>query len=73
MSTDTTYDLSQAVWRKSPHSGGNDGDCIEVADGFPGVMPVRDSKDPEGPALVFQADAWQSFVTAAATGEFGNV
>ncbi len=73
MGTEATYDLSRAEWRKSTHSGGNDGNCIEVADGFPGVMPVRDSKDPEGPALVFRADAWRDFVTAAATGEFGNV
>jgi hypothetical protein len=34
-------------------------------------MPVRDSKDPEGPALVFPAGAWQAFVDAAARGEFG--
>ncbi|MFF7454485.1 DUF397 domain-containing protein [Kitasatospora sp. NPDC008115] len=33
-------------------------------------MPVRDSKDPDGPALLFPSDAWQSFVTAVRTGEF---
>ncbi|MFF2080201.1 DUF397 domain-containing protein [Kitasatospora sp. NPDC058162] len=62
-------DLSDARWRKSTYSGGG-GECIEVADGFAGVMPVRDSKDPHGPALVFPATAWQSFVTAVRTGEF---
>ncbi|MFC8447774.1 DUF397 domain-containing protein [Kitasatospora sp. NPDC057223] len=65
-------DLSGAGWRKSTASG-QGGECIEVADGFPGVMPVRDSKDPEGPALVFPADAWRAFVTATACGEFGAV
>ncbi|MEU9048647.1 MULTISPECIES: DUF397 domain-containing protein [unclassified Kitasatospora] len=59
------------TWRKSTHSGGQNG-CVEVADGFPGAMPVRDSKDPDGPALLFSATAWQSFVTAVRTGEFGT-
>ncbi|MFI9366248.1 DUF397 domain-containing protein [Kitasatospora sp. NPDC053057] len=64
-------DLTDASWRKSSYSGANGGACVEVADGFAGVMPVRDSKDPHGPALVFSATAWQSFVTAVRTGEFG--
>lgn len=62
-------ELTDARWRKSSYSGSG-GTCIEVADGFAGVMPVRDSKDPSGPALVFSATAWQSFVTAVRTGEF---
>lgn len=53
-------DLARAIWRKSRASQGN-GACVEVADGFPGVVPVRDSKNP-GPALVVAADAWQAFV-----------
>ncbi|MDH6705783.1 hypothetical protein P3T27_002505 [Kitasatospora sp. MAA19] len=62
-------DLSGARWRKSTYSGGG-GECIEVADGFPDVVPVRDSKDPSGPALAFPTTSWQAFVTAARTGEF---
>ncbi|MEV7186612.1 DUF397 domain-containing protein [Kitasatospora sp. NPDC093102] len=62
--------LTAASWRKSSYSGGTGGACIEVADGFIGVMPVRDSKDPSGPALLFPAPAWQAFVTAVRTGEF---
>ncbi|MFI9162887.1 DUF397 domain-containing protein [Kitasatospora aureofaciens] len=57
---------------KSRYSG-NGGECVEVAPDFPGVMPVRDSKDPEGPVLLFPAEAWESFVAAAASGEFGDV
>ncbi|WP_030244667.1 DUF397 domain-containing protein [Streptomyces sp. NRRL S-350] len=57
------------TWRKSSYSGSG-GQCVEVADGIPGAMPVRDSKDPDGPALTFSAAAWQSFVTAVRTGEF---
>jgi len=57
-------DLSTAAWRKSSYSNGDGGACVEVADGFPGVVPVRDSKTPEGPALVFPATGWTAFVAA---------
>ena len=58
------YDVSAAVWRKSSYSNGDGGHCVEVADGFPGVVPVRDSKVPGGPVLVFPAAGWAAFVTA---------
>ncbi|WP_369185017.1 DUF397 domain-containing protein [Streptomyces sp. Y1] len=67
----TRPDLSRASWFKSSYSG-NGGTCVEVSADFPGVAPVRDSKDPEGPALVFSAEAWRSFVAATAAGEFGG-
>ncbi|WKX71911.1 DUF397 domain-containing protein [Streptomyces sp. XD-27] len=63
-------DLSTASWRKSSYSDTGPNTCVEVADGFPGVMPVRDSKDPNGPALLFLSDAWSSFVSAVKRGEF---
>ncbi len=64
-------DLSSAPWRKSSYSDNNGGDCVEAAPGFlPGAVPVRDSKDPEGPALIFGADAFAAFVTAVKAGEF---
>jgi hypothetical protein len=49
------------TWRRSSYSNQNGGSCVEVADGVPGVVPVRDSKNP-GPALVVPADAWAAFV-----------
>ncbi len=55
-------DLAGATWRKSTRSGGSGGDCVEVADNLPGVVAVRDSKDPHGPALAFPTDAWSAFV-----------
>ncbi|WP_395296631.1 DUF397 domain-containing protein [Kitasatospora hibisci] len=61
-------DFHGAHWRKSTHSNG-DGDCIEVADGYTEIVPVRDSKDPNGPALTFTADAWRSFVASIRAGE----
>ncbi|MFE0486761.1 DUF397 domain-containing protein [Streptomyces griseoaurantiacus] len=54
--------LEVARWRKSTRSGGSGGDCLEVADGNPAVVPVRDSKNPHGPKLVFRASAWTPFV-----------
>ncbi|MFB8205382.1 DUF397 domain-containing protein [Kitasatospora purpeofusca] len=62
-------DLSGVNWRKSSFSG-ETGACIEVADGLPCVLPVRDSKDPAGPSLVFSADAWSAFVAGVRAGEF---
>ncbi|MFJ6770367.1 DUF397 domain-containing protein [Kitasatospora sp. NPDC091257] len=62
--------LDAASWRKSSYSGTNGGNCVEVAPGFPGLVPVRDSKDPHGPALVFPAAAWDSFITAVREGKF---
>lgn len=57
-----TPDLGAVAWRKSSYSAGGDGDCVEVADGVPAVVPVRDSKAPHGPALLFPASAWTAFL-----------
>ncbi|MGW3659895.1 DUF397 domain-containing protein [Streptomyces sp. NPDC005151] len=59
-------DFSTAVWRKSSYSDGGANNCVEVADDFPGLVPVRDSKIPTGPALVIAAPAWSVFVAFAA-------
>ncbi|MEE1743235.1 MULTISPECIES: DUF397 domain-containing protein [unclassified Streptomyces] len=55
-------DLSAATWRKSSHSNGDGGNCLEVADSHEDLVPVRDSKCPEGPVLVLPASAWTPFV-----------
>ncbi|MGW1836467.1 DUF397 domain-containing protein [Streptomyces sp. NPDC002067] len=67
------YDLSAAVWHKSSYSGGSGGNCVEVADGLPDVVPVRDSKRPEGPALTFRATAWTQFVGGLNDGSLGAI
>jgi hypothetical protein len=55
--------IGAARWRKSSYSGGDGGeDCLEVADGVPGVVPVRDSKVVGGAVLLVGADAWLAFV-----------
>lgn len=60
----TGTDLTSARWRKSSHSNASGGDCVEVADGVAGLVPVRDSKVAGGPVLVLSAAAWGPFVTA---------
>ncbi|WP_156725347.1 DUF397 domain-containing protein [Streptomyces apocyni] len=50
------------TWRKSSYSGGSGDECLEVADGLTGIIPVRDSKTPHAPALVFRSPAWSAFV-----------
>lgn len=63
-------DLSRAIWRKSSRSGGNGGQCVEVATNLPGIVAIRDSKDPDGPKLVFTPVEWRAFVSGARDGEF---
>jgi hypothetical protein len=53
-------DLIGAAWRKSTRSGQSE--CVEVADNLPGVVGVRDSKDPGGPVLTFTPDTWRAFI-----------
>ncbi|MEU0389417.1 DUF397 domain-containing protein [Streptomyces chartreusis] len=56
-------DLTTAVWRKSSYSDGGGTNCLEVADNHPGIVPVRDSKQSDGPVLVFGESPWASFLT----------
>jgi hypothetical protein len=63
-------DLNRALWRKSSYSGGNGGNCVEVARNLPGVVAVRDSKNPAGPALTFTPDEWRAFLAGARDGEY---
>lgn len=55
-------DLSKAKWRKSKHSGGDGGQCVEAATNLPGIIAVRDSKDRGGPVLVFSHEEWRAFL-----------
>lgn len=62
-------DLSRALWRKSTYSGGN-GSCVEIAN-LDTAAAVRDSKDPNGPKLIFTAGEWRSFVDGIKAGNLG--
>jgi len=70
-------DLSDAAWRKSSYSGGNGGQCVEVAavngrqSGPAAVCAVRDSKNPDGPVLAFSAGQWRLFTADVKVGRLG--
>jgi hypothetical protein len=64
-----TSNLSRAVWRKSSLSGENGGNCVEVAN-LDDSVAVRDSKHPDGGALVFSPAEWAIFLDATKSGEF---
>ena len=51
------------IWRTSSYSGGNGGQCVEVADAANVVM-VRDTKDRGGLVLSVHADAWNAFLAS---------
>ncbi|WP_329090139.1 MULTISPECIES: DUF397 domain-containing protein [unclassified Streptosporangium] len=55
--------LSATVWRKSSRSNAS-GDCVEIARLNNNRVGVRDSKNPNGPALVFEATAFATFLEA---------
>jgi hypothetical protein len=67
-------DLSSATWRTSSYSGGNGGQCVEVAaitgnqNESGALAVVRDSKDPIGPVLAFRLRQWRQFTTAVKRG-----
>jgi hypothetical protein len=61
--------LSRAAWRKSSYSGGT-GNCVEVAAALRGAVVVRDSKDPDGAALVLAPAAWRMLARRVKDGEF---
>ncbi|MEV0775920.1 DUF397 domain-containing protein [Streptomyces sp. NPDC050428] len=57
------------AWRKSSYSENGEGGCVEVSDGYAAGVPVRDSKVPHGPALIFPVAGWSSFVAAVKGGQ----
>jgi hypothetical protein len=69
----TGVDLTKATWKKSSRSGDNGGNCVEVATNIPGVVAVRDSKNPTGPVLAFTPAEWKAFLGGIKNGEFDLV
>jgi hypothetical protein len=59
----TEIDLSRAEWRKSSYSG-QSGNCVELARNLPGLVAVRDSKEPDGARLVVSRETWRAFLLA---------
>lgn len=68
-----TIDLGIVTWRKSSYSNSDGGACVEVSHDFAAVaVPIRDSKVPHGPVLVFPAADWASFVSAVKQGQLNG-
>lgn len=64
-------DLSRVTWRKSTASG-SASECVEVA-AVAGHVLLRDSKNPEGPKLVFTRQEFAAFLDGARRGEFDDL
>jgi hypothetical protein len=60
-------DSEMLRWRKSSHSGSEGGTCVELA-GLAAAVGVRDSKDPDGPKLVFSRRELGSLVARVKSG-----
>jgi hypothetical protein len=58
-------------WVKSSYSGPTGGNCVEIAFLTDGGVAMRNSRDPEGAALVFTRAEWDAFLGGARDGEFG--
>ncbi|WP_030902796.1 DUF397 domain-containing protein [Streptomyces sp. NRRL F-5126] len=65
-------ELSAAAWRKSSYSNQDGGECLEVCDDLAALVPVRDSKVPHGPVLMFPTAGWASFVSALSGGQLSD-
>jgi hypothetical protein len=59
-------------WRKSSYSGNGGGSCVEVARNVPGVVAVRDSKDPHGPVLILDPLQWAALLRAVCAGDLAR-
>jgi len=66
----TTASRISGRWVKSSYSGPQ-GNCVEIARISDGGVAVRNSRHPDGPALVFTAAEWDAFLSGARDGEFG--
>jgi hypothetical protein len=62
-------DLSRAQWHKGSRSGGS-GSCVEVARSLPGIVAVRDSKNPDGPKLLLALEDWRALTAVVKAGRF---
>lgn len=70
MTQRSSFDRTTAQWFTSARSNGGGGNCVETSRLDDGGMAVRDSKDPEGPILLFTPGEWEAFVGGAKDGEF---
>jgi hypothetical protein len=65
------FDRNTTAWKKSTRSGGSGGNCVEVAQVSDGDWAVRDSKDPDGPILLFGSAGWRMFIDGIKKSDLG--
>ncbi len=69
----TASELTGVTWRKSSRSGPTGGNCVEIAVLAGGDVAMRNSRDSDGPALIFTRDEWEAFRGGVADGEFDGL
>jgi hypothetical protein len=69
----TASELTGVTWRKSSRSGPTGGNCVQIAVLAGGDVAMRNSRDPDGPALIFTPAEWEAFRGGVADGEFDGL
>jgi hypothetical protein len=64
--------LQGVTWQKSGRSGPN-GNCVECAALPGGEVAMRNSRDPEGPALIYTPAEIEAFILGVRDGDFDNL
>jgi Domain of unknown function (DUF397) len=64
--------LQGVIWQKSRRSNPS-GNCVECAALPDGGVAVRNSRDPEGPALVYTPAEIEAFILGVRDGDFDNL
>lgn len=64
--------IEGAVWRKSRRSNPS-GNCVELAALPDGQFAVRNSRHPEGPALIYTREEMIAFIGGAKDGDFDSL
>jgi Domain of unknown function (DUF397) len=65
--------LDRAIWRKSSFSSPTSNNCVEVATNLPGLVAVRDSKNPHGPSLLLTPTQWRALLTVARSNRLRHI
>lgn len=66
-------ELRSAQWRKSSFSGNGNNNCVEMARLTTGEVAVRNSRDPDGPALIYTRAEVEALVRGVRSGEFDDL
>jgi hypothetical protein len=66
-------ELQGARWQKSSFSGNGNNNCVEVASLPTGEIAVRNSRDPNGPTLIYTQAEVEALIQGARNGDFDNL